>query len=347
MSEIIKEDLGHILEHTADLWEEVRNNRIFITGGTGFFGCWLLESFLHANSELKLNASTYVLTRDPDAFRNKAPHLFDNPGLVMVKGDVCSFTFPEGKFSHIIHAAKVTENESGIPDPISIFDRIVRGTQYVLEFARHCSAKKMLFTSSGAVYGKQPTDLLHVPEEYTGAPDPANESAAYGEAKRVSEFLCAMYSRYFGFEAKVARCFAFVGPYFPIDSKFAINDFIGNVLRRQSIYIKGDGTPYRSYLYAADLTIWLWTILFKGISSRPYNVGSEEEISIADLANKIAIASGQNLGIITSKPLPSAHPERYVPSTERARHELGLRQYISLEDAIRRTMEWYSNRVIY
>lgn len=345
MDEIIQKDLCEILKHTADLWEEVRNKKIFITGGTGFFGCWLLESFLYANSELKLNATAYVLTRDPDAFHCKAPHLFDNPGLVLYRGDICNFTFPEGQFSHVIHAAKVTENEPGIPDPISIYDRIVQGTRHTLEFARHCSTRKVLFTSSGAIYGKQPPDMFHLSEDYTGAPDLGNESAAYGEGKRVSELFCNMYSRYFGFETKIARCFAFVGPYFPLDSNFAINDFIGNVLRKLPIQINGDGTPYRSYLYAADLTVWLWTILFKGIANRPYNVGSENEISIASLAKKIELISGSNVGINISTPLPAIFSERYVPSTERARHELGLCQHVSLEDAIQRTIAWYSGRV--
>lgn len=346
MNEIIKEDLCHILEHTADLWEESRNKRIFITGGTGFFGCWLLESFLHANSELKLNATAYVLTRDPDAFRSKAPHLFDNPGLVLYKGDACSFVYPEGPFSHVIHATTVNENEPEVPTPLSIYERIVQGTRHTLEFARNCSAKKMLFTSSGAVYGKQPSDIHYVFEEYTGAPDLTNERAAYGEGKRASEFLCAMYSKYYGIEVKIARCFAFVGPYLPLDSNFAIGNFIGNVLRNQPINVKGDGTPYRSYLYAADLAIWLWTILFKGIPSRPYNVGSEDEISIAGLANKVSIISGRNPGInIPSKVLKAAHSERYVPSTERARRELNLQQIVSLEDAIKRTIAWNAMRI--
>lgn len=342
----MKNDLDYIVEHTADLWEEVRNKRIFLTGGTGFFGCWLLESFLYANKIFNLNASIYVLTRDPDAFRHKEPLLSSYPGLILHKGDICSFKYPEGHFSHIIHAAKVTENQIGVPSPISIFDRIVQGTRHTLEFARSCSTHKMLFTSSGAVYGKQPADILYLPEEYTGAPDPTDERSAYGEGKRASEFLCATYSNYFEFETKIARCFTFVGPYFPLNSNFAMNNFIGNAVRNQPIQINGNGTPYRSYLYAADLAIWLWTILFKGVSNRPYNVGSENEITIADLAKVVAQTSGKNLKIsLASEPSPHATPERYVPSVERAKNELGLHQYVSLEDAIKRTIAWNGKQI--
>src|SRR6185436_2815234 len=101
-------DLDEVLQEMGDLWQELRGARVFITGGTGFFGCWLLESFLWANEKLDLNASLTVLTRDPNAFQRKAPHLFGNPALTLQCGDVRTFEFPERPFSHVIHAATST-----------------------------------------------------------------------------------------------------------------------------------------------------------------------------------------------------------------------------------------------
>src|SRR6266699_1485011 len=98
-----REDLEHVLAHTRELWEELRGNRIFITGGTGFFGCWLLESFAWANDKLDLHAAAVVLTRNAEAFRTKAPHLADHPAIRLHTGDICSFDFPSGSFSHVIH----------------------------------------------------------------------------------------------------------------------------------------------------------------------------------------------------------------------------------------------------
>ncbi|MBI4454618.1 MAG: NAD-dependent epimerase/dehydratase family protein [Acidobacteria bacterium] len=335
-------DLGHVLAHTTGLWEELRGQRIFITGGTGFFGCWLLESFAWANDRLELDASALVLTRNPDAFRQRVPHLASHRAVEFLTGDVRTFDFPPGNFSHLIHAATESSARLNEEDPLLMFDTIVQGTRRTLEFARRCGVKKFLLTSSGAVYGKQPSKLTHIPEDYQGAPDPAASLSAYGEGKRASELLCALYAKQYGVETKIARCFAFVGPYLPLHIHFAIGNFIYDALLEGPIRVNSDGTPYRSYLYAADLVIWLWAILFTGQTNRPYNVGSERDVSIADLARAVRKALNCMSEIrVARQPKEGKLAERYVPSTRRAQAELGLNQTVDLADAIMRTAAWY------
>ena len=145
-----------------------------------------------------------------------------------------------------------------------------------------------VFTSSGVIYGQQPPDLKQIPEDYAGAPSTMDLESPYAQAKRISEWMCAMYAAQYGFDALIARLFSFVGPYLPLDSNFAIGNFIRVAMQGGPIRTTGDGTLYRSYLYAADLAIWLWTISIKGQSCRPYNVGSEEEISLGELAKTVA-----------------------------------------------------------
>lgn len=339
----LSSDLDHILAHTEGLWEELRGNRIFITGGTGFIGCWLLESFAWANDKLHLNASALVLTRNPQTFQQKGPHLASHPAIRFHTGDVRNFKFPVGSFSHVIHAATETSAKLNEEYPLTIFDTILEGTRHTLQFAQECGARKFLLTSSGAVYGKQPPKMTHIPEDYQGGPGPTDPRSAYGESKRAAELLCTLFAKQYGLEVKIARCFAFVGPYLPLDAHFAIGNFIKDGLRGGPIQVNGDGTSYRSYLYAADLAIWLWTILFRGASCRPYNVGADVDIQIGVVAKVVAESFNPVIKVnVVQQAMPGRPAERYVPSTQRAQIELGLRSKIDLHEAIKRTVAWHS-----
>jgi dTDP-glucose 4,6-dehydratase len=339
------QDLDHVLSRTDGLWDDLRDASIFITGGTGFVGTWLLESLLWADDRLNLGVRVVALTRDPVHFRARSPHLVGHPAIRLQAGDITTFDFPEGTFHFVIHAAS---GGSFLPDagrPLAVFPADVDGTMRVLEFARTHGVRRFLFTSSGAVYGKQPPEMTCLPEEYAGAPPPADPASGYGQAKRVSEFMSMMYGRVFGFDALIARLFAFVGPLLPLHLNYAIGNFIRDALRGGPVRIQGDGTPYRSYLYAADLAIWLWTILLRGKPAHPCNVGSEHDLTIAQLARTVVdvVAPGTQIEI-AGHPVLGAPPRRYVPSTIRAQEELGLQSWISLEEGIRRMSAWYQHR---
>jgi len=330
-----KEDLEHVLTHTLPQWEQLRGYRIFVTGATGFFGIWLLESFAYANEKLGLGAKLVGLTRNPDAFYAKAPHLANEPSITLHRGDVRDFEFPEGAFTHVIHAG--TTSSAPVP-PAEMLDTIIRGTQRTLDFSIATDAKRFLFVSSGAVYGKQPIEITHIPETHQGAPDPMDPNSAYGEGKRVGELLCSIAHSEHGLETTIARCFAFVGPHLPLDAHFAIGNFISDAMRGDPVRVM-DGSRCRTYLYAADLAAWLWTILFKGEACQPYNVGSDQEITITQLADTVASTLGGS--VTTASILKSLSPSSYVPNLKNAR-ELGLEVKISLDDAIRKTAQWHA-----
>lgn len=345
MKHPLAQDLNHILDHTEGLWGELRGQRLFMTGGTGFFGTWLLESFAWANDRLDLHASLVVITRDPDAFRVKAPHLAAHHAIRFERGDVRDFTFPAGEFSHAVHAAATSAVDTfRNEDPLVKFDTLVEGTRHTLDFCVMHHVKKMLYTSSGAVYGVPPTDMTHIPEDYRGAPDPADTRAAWGEGKRAAEFFCAYYAQTHGIEMKIARCFSFLGPYLPGDIHYAVGNFIRDALAGGPIRVTGDGTPHRAYLYAADLAIWLWTILFQGQSCFPYNVGSEDSIDMATLAKRVSRCFHPPVAVEIARIPDREQPAgRYVPSTERARIQLGLSQWIELQEGIERSIAFQRN----
>ena len=331
-------DLDGVVERTRSLWEESKGNRFFVTGGTGFFGRWLIESWACANDTLSLGMEMVVLARNPDSFLASAPHLSERGDLRFHKGDVKSFDPPKGSFDHIVHAATTSARHIS---EVETLDTILFGTRRVLDFAGTCGAKNYLFTSSGAVYGKQPDTLERIPEDYPGAPGIDNPASSYGEAKRTAELMGLVHGSHSDFAAKIARCFAFVGPLLPLDTHFAIGNFIRDAMDGKPIRIKSDGRVVRSYLYASDLVIWLWTILFRGESSKAYNVGSPDPVSLPELAEMVAQAAGSQADFeVLGKP-QSLHTDRYVPCTAKARDELGLNTYTGLKESLRRTLAFH------
>lgn len=336
-------DLDDILSRTESLWRGLRGERILITGATGFFGCWLLESFAWANRRLNLGAHVVALSRHAGSLAQKAPHLANDTSVALHAADVRGDNFPHGTFSHVIHAATEASAVLNRDMPLAMFDTIVEGTRRTLQFSINSSAARFLFVSSGAVYGVQPPQLTHISESFLGGPDPLAPDSAYAEGKRAAEVLCTLAATP-RFETTVARCFAFVGPYMPLDAHFAIGNFIADALRGGPIQVKGDGSPFRSYLYASDLAVWLWTILFKGQCRRAYNVGSEDALNIAAVAREVARAVPRNVDVnIASAPTSGAAPARYVPANARAREELGLGVSVPLREGIRRTHSWFAD----
>jgi len=335
-------DLDEILLCAKNSFSELRGARIFITGGTGFWGRWILESLFHANRNLGLGIRATILTRFPQKFKTQALHLFVDDSFDLVQGDIRNFDFPDGNFTDVIHCATPASAKLNADAPVEMFDTIVSGTRRILDFSVKSGAKRFLLASSGAVYGRQPPELTHITEDFRGGPYPADIGSAYAEGKRSAEFLCASFNKKHGIKIKIARGFAFVGPFLPLDEHFAVGNFIRDGLAGGPIIVKGDGTPRRSYMYATDLVIWLLKILVDGKCCSPYNVGSDNDVSIGRLAHDVAESFPQRPEvIIQKKPAPGVASERYVPSTEKARSGLALSLQVNLDEAIKRTVSWH------
>jgi nucleoside-diphosphate-sugar epimerase len=322
-------DLDTIIERAEALFVRLAGEQLFLTGGTGFFGRWLLEALTRANDRLHLKLRITVLSRSPEAFTARAPVLAAHPILTWWRGDVRDFTAPPGSYPLVIHAATTASERFNRAQPREMFDTILEGTRRVLEFADDAGTQALLLTSSGAVYGRQPPDLTHVTEDYRGAPDQLSAESAYGEGKRAAEFLAAAS----GLPVKIARCFSFVGPFVPLEAHFAAGNFIRDALAGGPIIVRGDGTPLRSYLYASDLVVWLLKILLDGAAVRPYNVGSDRAIDIAALAVEVARIAG-GIGVETLHQPNGTPPARYVPGIGRARAELDLDVWTDLTRAL-------------
>lgn len=333
-------DLKEVLITADQDLRTLRGARIFLTGGTGYIGCWLLTSLLHANHALNLDLGVTVLSRDPHRFAERYPHLAAHREVDLIQGDIRDFSFPQSQFTHVIHGATDVIAQQ---TPLQTFDVTVAGTRRILDFARQSRAKRVLLMSSGAVYGSIPRDIDRIPEDYTGGPSSDALSSAYGIGKLASEWLGTAYGEADVMSCSSARIFAQIGPSLPLDKQFAAGNFLLNALRDEPFVIKGDGTPRRSYMYATDLVIWLLGILLRGQPARAYNVGSDHGVSIRELAVAIARETGHSDDKIQvlGQAAPGAAPDRYVPDISRAANELDLHIRVPLDEAIRRTYRWY------
>jgi dTDP-glucose 4,6-dehydratase len=331
---ILDRELAAVNAALHPLWPKLDDAHIFMTGGTGFIGRWMLGALARA----PVNTRVTILTRDPASFAAQAPDLAER--FQLLRGDVLDLAPPPGPYTHVIHAATDASAALNASDPRRMFDTIVQGTRNVLDLATACGARRVLFMSSGAVYGVQPGEVEHVPESWRGGPDQLDPRSAYGEGKRAAELLCAIYGRQFGLDIVTARIFALLGPLLSLDVHFAAGNFIRDAMAGRTIRVAGAGTAVRSYLYAADLTIWLWTLLLAGAPGMVCNVGSEEAVSIAELARRTATILGAPGVEICGAPDAGWNPGRYVPSTARIRETLGVAPTIGLDEAIRRTALW-------
>ncbi|MFC3531889.1 NAD-dependent epimerase/dehydratase family protein [Vogesella facilis] len=335
------DDLDLIIEHTREIWRNLSGTRFFITGGTGFIGTWLLESITHANKHLQTDIRAVVLTRTPNIHAQRLPHIASAPSITFCSGDVLSFNFPDGSFDGVIHAATDVGNTQNTADYLAIFDVNVSGTRRVLDFAIERGATRFLLTSSGAVYGVQPPALQRLMENWQGAPDPRQLGSAYGEGKRAAEWLSTAYARQYNLEAKIARIFALIGPGMPLHGPFAAGNFIRDALEGKNITVNGDGSPRRSYLYAADMAIWLWHIFWYGKNTEAYNLGATADLSIKELAEAVQHQIDPNLSVeVMQSSIPNALPARYIPDTSKAQHKLGVREYTPFSTALQKTIDW-------
>ncbi|MFL9501560.1 NAD-dependent epimerase/dehydratase family protein [Rhodopseudomonas palustris] len=343
---LASEDLDHVDRRMGGLWKDLDGAHVLITGGTGFFGIWLTESLLWAIERRGLKADVTVLSRSPGPYlAGPGRHLANRRGLQFVQGNITRLPPGLPRFSHIIHAASESKTAGQDDWATRHLAAAIEGTQAIIELASTHRSEAVLLTTSGAVYKHSDTIIDRRCVEGLGSvEDFASENTLYAQSKRMMEAMVAIGSQNHGYRALIARCFAFIGPYLALDSNYAIGNFIRNAMNGNQIVVNGDGTPLRSYLYSADLVIWLLTILVKGKSGRPYNVGGERAYSIAELAHEVRACVGAGEVVVRQAANPTAPISAYLPDIDRARSELGLDVYVDLRDAICRTVDWHRTR---
>jgi nucleoside-diphosphate-sugar epimerase len=341
-NELIIEDCKTVTSGQISRLDPLKNEKILITGGTGFMGTWLSELVTFLNDNYNFNVQLYLLSTHARAYKEKVSHLANRRDITLIERDIRNLKDIPEDVSWIIHAAANPDNRAHASDPLRTVEVIVEGTNAVLEYAtRLPEVKKILNISSGQIYGVQPWDLSGIPENFVGGLDCSAFNAAYPESKRIAETICSIYRNQQRLPIVNARPFAFIGPYQGLDRPWAINNFIRDAILGGPIRILGDGQTVRSYMYPSDMAWWLLNILAQGKVGINYNIGSPEAVSLQDLAEKIAGQFPKPPKIISglSKDT-SLRTSKFVPNVDLAIKSLDLKITTNLDTAIKRTILW-------
>lgn len=341
--DIIREDCIRAISGNTHRLDNLKNENLLITGGTGFMGAWLAEIITYLNDNHQFNTHLFLLARRTGLFREKFSRLASRNDITLVERDVRNLTSITDEVTWIIHAAASPDSRDHASDPLRTIEGIVNGTIATLEYAtRLPELKKILNISSGLVYGVQPWELTGIPENFMGGLDCSALNSVYPESKRLSETICSVYRNQQRLPVVNTRPFAFIGPYQELDKPWAINSFIQDSLLGGSIRILGDGQTVRSYMYPSDMAWWILNILVRGEVGQNYNIGSPESITLQGLAEKIA---GQFphppkiiCGVSDDK---SLRRSKFVPDVRLATTSLGLKITTDLDTAIKRTLVWH------
>jgi dTDP-glucose 4,6-dehydratase len=318
-------------------FKELAGSRILLTGGTGFVGKWLLQTAKDAQTNSLNQVEIVVPTRQLAAEHVQSAMKIGCPNVSWIEGNFLEEQIDIGKVDMIVHAATPASAKLNAEDPSEMLRVNIAAMESVLRLAGNNTP--LLFTSSGAVYGTQPESMAQIPERSIDPSPPRDQLNAYAQGKQAAERMCKEAGEDGRCRPIIARLFAFGGEYLPRDTHFAIGNFVQNILDRKPIEVIGDGRARRSYLYGADMATWLWSALANGGAEKPFHIGSENSISILELAQAVAKASNQTLNFLPEIKVaqqvdPAETVHQYVPANSDTREVLQVSEWTSLEDTI-------------
>jgi len=338
LHEFLSEDFAAIGEGVVRRCMKVDGHRLFLSGATGFFGKSILALLAHLRTR-GAKFEVTAMSRGPERFLDRHPWCAA-PWISWLKADAAGPWPAQGRHSLLVHAATDTAAEAHV-DRLRAFERMLAISRRAMEFATAHGVRRVLLCGSGAQYGPTPgLDGAGGAEEGGPACDSTRASSAYGEAKRVGELLAALHAECQEFDVVNTRCFAFVGPGLDLHGHFAIGNFLRDALAGRPIRLTSSGSAVRSYLYGADLAVWILVLLLEAPPGAAINVGSDQPVRIIDLAARVRELVNPAVEVVPGPPRPDEARQYYVPSIVRAR-ALGLEPWTDLGRAIARTAAWH------
>jgi UDP-glucuronate decarboxylase len=342
---VIQRDLEWILSSPIN-WQQFQKKRFLISGANGFVPAYMIETLLYLNEVSNANIRVVGLVRNRERAMERFAHLASREDLTLTVQDVRQpYAGPSG-FDYVVHAASQASPKYYSTDPAGTFETNVLGTLQMLQVARTEQSEGFLFFSSGEVYGQIENPTIGISESWFGPLDPMNIRSCYGEGKRAGEALCATWHAQFGIPAKVVRLSHTYGPGMRFDDGRVFADFVADIVAGRNIVMKSDGSARRPFCYLADATIAFFSVLLQGRVGEAYNVGSDHEISILELAETLCRLFPGRGCQVERRDRTSGDP--YLARRQPAGHfdlskirSLGWEPKIDICEGFRRTVESY------
>lgn len=328
-------------------FKEFENKKVLITGAGGLICSYIVDAFLLANKEEKLNITIYALGRNKEKLERRFS-LFDNvvsnDNLIILEQDVVEPL--EIKCDFIIHGASPAHPNVFASDPVGTMNANYLGMLNVLECAKENKCK-VIYISSAEVYGDNRDENAEWKENDSGYVDSMLPRSSYPNSKRASETLCAAYHSQYGVNVVVARPCHVYGPTMTASDSRAVSAFIHNVIDGNDIIMKSEGKPVRSYCYVGDVFTAIITILLKGKASEAYNIADKQTlISIKELATKIAKYGNRKIKMEIPINTSGFSKIEYTKLSSEKLESLGWNTNTPIDSGIEKTLKILKNLVI-
>lgn len=289
---IIERDLAAI-EKLPLPWEALYGRRVLVTGASGFLGSYLVEVLAYLNEAHPEQPPIQILAlaRSQEKLTARFSHLHGAAFFHPIIQDIAEPWSAKVSVDYIVHAASLASPKHYLASPVDTIRANVQGTTQLLELARENRAR-LLFLSSGAVYGEALGDSDEIGEQDYGPLDPLDARSCYGESKRMGEATCLAYWREYAVPAVIARVSHTYGPGIDLNDGRVVSDVVTSVLRGENIQLHGDGLASRPFCYVSDMVAGLLLLLLRGQPGEAYNIGATEELTVRALAELVIQVGG-------------------------------------------------------
>ena len=342
---VIMEDVAFIATQNLD-WGILRGKTVLISGAAGFLASYLVETLLYLNEAQRLGVKVVGLVRNLKKARERFESYDHLDALRLIPQDVCKNLVYPGNVHYVIHAASQASPKLFRVDPVGTILPNTVGTKNLLDLCVEKKVSGFMFFSTTGVYGHVSPSSYPIPENCFGSIDPTDLASCYIESKRMGENMCVAWMHQHGVPIKIVRPSITYGPGISLDDGRSFADFISNILSRKDIILYSEGMVLRNYCYIADAVVGFFKVLLEGATGEAYNVASEDEISVFNLATTLVkdIFPELHLKVLRGKDTSKDYLRMDFPRTATdvsKLKSLGWQSHFSLKDGFRRTVASY------